>query len=305
MKILPSNLDDFNDIEQIGDDIYFKKDEDEKTVDVDNSLSAGDTPKFDNAINIKNAMHSTESMKTDAVTKPGILDDTKIALENTFDISNNGLRDVRSTLGYDEVRTNKLSTSHQTVAEPIPTLSSTAAQTSHTTKNLWDNEIIRQNANIFETLPVNGVNDIFDTLNELNQTSGKLMENNNSNNMMGTTANDFTVINTNRADIERREWESDEEYDASYEDYAVEVNGPKIERKNKIRVHTSYQKTAIRQPLLQQGFIASPGYPKYYIGNSNCSWRISVPGGQRIRLILLDVNLRCKLNHVQPTGMEK
>lgn len=94
-----------------------------------------------------------------------------------------------------------------------------------------------------------------------------------------------------RADIT-----NSDDYDdyASYEDYDIKVDGTTISRKNKMRVHTSYQKAAIRQPVLQQGFISSPGYPQYYIGDSNCSWRISVPKGERIRLTILDISLRCK-----------
>lgn len=96
---------------------------------------------------------------------------------------------------------------------------------------------------------------------------------------------------TYRADIT-----SSDDYDdyASYEDYDIKIDGTTISRKNKIRIHTSYQKAAIRQPVLQQGFISSPGYPQYYVGESNCSWRISVAKGAQIRLTILDINLRCK-----------
>lgn len=302
MKVLPSNLDDFNDIEQIGDEFYFKKgEEDVKPIDIDNDLgvstsNAGDsddTANFDNPIDVKSTIHATASTKINSVTKPDIANiaDKKSTLEDTFDITNNGLRDARSTIGYDEMHTDKFLTSRQTVLEPVPTLSSTASEIYRTTGNVWDNEILAQtNADIFEKLPVDDTNDILNVVDHSNHTNEKYLEIN----KMTKPADEFTVINPNRADIGRNEWDSDEEYDASYEDYAVETKGPKYFRKNKVREHTSYQITAIRKPLIQQGFIASPGYPKYYIGNSNCSWRISVPSGQRIRLILLDVNLRCK-----------
>lgn len=101
----------------------------------------------------------------------------------------------------------------------------------------------------------------------------------------------------------RNDNDDDDNYYSSYEDYAVEVHGNMVQRKNKMRTHTSYQKTAVNKPLLQQGFIASPGYPSYYIGSSKsstkseetqCTWRITVKSGQPIRLVLLDVDLRCK-----------
>lgn len=100
------------------------------------------------------------------------------------------------------------------------------------------------------------------------------------------------VINTEKEDDDLNL--SSEEKNASYEDYSVIDIGRETVRKNKFRVHTSFQKTAIHQPLLQQGFIATPGYPKYYVGDSNCVRRITVPNGRKIRITILDINLRCK-----------
>lgn len=88
------------------------------------------------------------------------------------------------------------------------------------------------------------------------------------------------------------DWD-DDEADYSYEDFAVEHNGRTVIRQNKIRNHTSYQTSVFKSPLMQ-GFLATTGYPKFYIGESNCSWRISAPIGQRVRLTVLDINLRCK-----------
>ncbi|XP_055298698.1 uncharacterized protein LOC129566635 isoform X2 [Sitodiplosis mosellana] len=281
MKVLPAHLDDFNDIEKIADEFYFKKEEEE----VEN----------EDIINSENSMHTKTTTTTVGSTEPTVYtshinpiehaDNTKSIIENTvFDSSNNGLRDVRSTLGYDEMH------NHKHLSSLVPTMQTSETAATHTqqqtTVNLWNNELLPPNVNIFETVPIDsGSNDIF-APNE-NQTNGQ-------SNAKIRIENEFTVINTNRADVGEKESieESEEDYDASYEDDVVEVTGPKVWRKNNHRAHTSYQKTAIRQPLLQQGFIASPGYPKYYVGNSNCSWRITVTSGQRIRLVLLDVNLR-------------
>lgn len=279
MKVLPANLDDFNDIEKIGDEFYFRKDTDAKSMDADNNNLHIDSM---NDANIQH--HSTVSfddMKRTVDSNRNI-HDAKNDVESGFDDTNNVLREVRSTLGYDQLQKENFSIS-------IPTLDT---QYHPSTVNFWDNEYLPPNTNIYETLPIDEENNIV-TANE-NQVNDKMIENLKANANRNDASNGFTLINTNRAGVERKEWENDEDYyDESYEDYSVEVKGPKISRKNKIRIHTSYQKTAIRQPLLQQGFIASPGYPKYYIG-SNCSWRISVPSRQRIRLILLDVHLRCR-----------
>lgn len=38
----------------------------------------------------------------------------------------------------------------------------------------------------------------------------------------------------------------------------------------------------------------TPGYPKYYIGDIDCKWKITAPPSQKIRLTILDLALRCK-----------
>lgn len=40
-----------------------------------------------------------------------------------------------------------------------------------------------------------------------------------------------------------------------------------------------------------QGFIMSPGYPKFYIGQSECRWRITAPSPQRVEITVLDISL--------------
>lgn len=45
---------------------------------------------------------------------------------------------------------------------------------------------------------------------------------------------------------------------------------------------------------LTHGFLATAGYPKFYIGDSNCSWKLIAPQGHQIRITVLDINLRCK-----------
>ncbi|XP_048483881.1 uncharacterized protein LOC105389730 isoform X2 [Plutella xylostella] len=41
-----------------------------------------------------------------------------------------------------------------------------------------------------------------------------------------------------------------------------------------------------------EGYIRSPGYPHFYIGEDECGWRLTVSPEQRIRVTLLDVSLR-------------
>lgn len=290
MKVLPANLDNINDIEKIGNEFYFKKEVDIENDNIDDNVVI-------NRERTKAIVETTEpTVHTSNHQKPIIehdgTHDEKNVIENGFDSSNNGLRDVRSTLGYDGMHNHKYHSSRLPIVQTLPT-TDTGIQLQQeqkhqtTTVDLWNNELLPPNTGIFETRPDDiDINyDIF-SMGE-NQTKAQLDA------KIMRAKNDFTILKTDRADIDR-DIESDENYD-SYEDYEIEIDGPKIVRKNKVRTHLSYQKTGLLLRPLQQGFIASPGYPAYYIGNSDCSWRITVDSGQPIRLVLLDVSLRCKL----------
>lgn len=274
MKVLPANLDDFNDIEKIGNEFYFRNDGDDiKTIDVVNNVnaSASNTPQT--------------TLPADIPHFPIQLNEGVDASNNNanheFDSSNNALREARSTLGYDQMQNGKkVFTVNHPNTDSMPITSPTISTKSQDNTDIWENEFLPPHTNIFEAVTLDDSDNILFSDTQLN---GKIQAENIQN---ANVVSELSVININRADIEH-----EVDYD-SFEDYSIEVDGPKILRKNHMRLHTSYQKTAIRQPLLQQGFILSPGYPKYYI-NMNCSWRISVPSGQRIRLILLDVHLRC------------
>lgn len=353
MKIMPSNLDDFNDVQKIGDEFYFKKDADFKTTeDVDNRLpiptdysTTQEAVKFLKIHKVEQTPHSTSKdgsseavHNTESDANKNEIDSYVPHTENVFE--DNSLRDVRSTADYGTMQ-RKLATVTPTATafssirpqQNVPISTETApTKTIDTVSQTWENEILRENPNIFDALEIADKNDIIRGTTTLNSNDvianneiepienyDRYLENISESSIripmeldkIVISKNDGLVVKvednasightttttttTQRSVIHNdRKWISEEDEYSSYEDYAVEVHGSMVRRKNKIRVHTSYQKTAIRQPLLQQGFIASPGYPKFYIGESNCSWRITVPHGQKIRLTILDINLRCK-----------
>lgn len=110
-----------------------------------------------------------------------------------------------------------------------------------------------------------------------------------------TTIKTSTPSLTSKNDVDSNDLVYDEDdSDESYEDFAVEWQGTSLVRKNKVRVHISNEITAERGMPLRQGFLASTGYPNFYIGESNCSWTITAPAGHRIRLTVLDIHLRGK-----------
>lgn len=230
LKILPSNLDEFNDIEKIGNEFYFKKNDEFKTTEIESDDSSEFVSREqETTVNHRklNVLHSTAPTKFDS--NENIIDSLINRNKLKEDSEQNSiLREIRSTSSYDKL-TSQIDRVHSTLAAT-------------------------------------------------------------------TSLNAPSTAIAYRADIT-----NSDEYDdyASYEDYDIRIDGTTISRKNKMRTHTSYQKAAIRQPILQQGFISSPGYPQYYVGESNCSWRISVPKGDQIRLTILDISLRCKCNYTE------
>lgn len=344
MKILPSNLDDFNDIEKIGDEFYFKKDEEFKTTELDNGLpSAFTTPDSTKYFKAYPPTHPKDIMATAMATPSATQSHVYETNRNEIDsyvpksvFEDNILRDIRSTSDYETLKgklpmaTGILSSVRPSAHSPLQTTTPTPTKFIDAVSQTWENEILLENPNIFDELDIADKNDVTPNLpvkpNDINDShshhnyfnvpidnDNNLLENISENSIKIPMELDKIVISKNNGLVVKVEDiastvdttdasvinlneninDSDEE-DYSYEDYAVEVFGPMTRRKNKIRIHTSVQKTAVKEPLLQQGFIASPGYPKFYIGESNCSWRITVPHGQKIRLTILDINLRCK-----------
>lgn len=107
-----------------------------------------------------------------------------------------------------------------------------------------------------------------------------------------TTTTNTAILKTNDMNSINSQYD-EEEIDESYEDFAVEWHErTTLVRKNKVRVHISNEITTARGLPLRQGFIASTGYPNFYVGESNCSWTITAPVGHRIRLTVLDIHLR-------------
>ncbi|KAJ6633172.1 CUB and sushi domain-containing protein 1 [Pseudolycoriella hygida] len=282
LKIVPSNADGINDMENIGNEIYFKKDENEIE---DNEMSI--PPLHE---------HSTEVTHTESI-------GNNEAENNILEIENDKWKHGTATTKLElspssEPKTTPI-TAPQTEQNPF-----TLKTPNNKENKLNENETIRDDAeDAFDK-------EIFNEIIEKNESSqthqppttikDKL---NKGNLAVVTKPIDQRVIPTpptynNKIYKENSVIKSndivdnwDDEADYSYEDFAVEYNGRTVIRRNKIRNHTSHQTSVFRRPLLQ-GFLATTGYPKFYIGESNCSWRISAPIGQRVRITVLDINLR-------------
>lgn len=272
MKILPSNLDDVNDIGRIGNEIYFKKDE--------------------NEIEDKKVSSTTLHEQPTEIAHAG-LDVNNEAENNILEIENNNWEHGTNTV---------LDSSNK------PTINSITSPNPYTHKTSNNKEnVLNENETIREDIDVS--NEILQK-NESSQIQPpKFTEKSNKENLViieTPTQHVQRVIPTPPTIYQKKIYREnsviksndivdnyDDEVDYSYEDFAVEYNGRTVIRQNKIRNHTSHQTSFFKRPLLQ-GFLATTGYPKFYIGESNCSWRISAPIGQKVRITILDINLRCK-----------
>ncbi|KAG4073530.1 hypothetical protein HA402_000754 [Bradysia odoriphaga] len=299
LKILPSNADDTSDIGKIGNEIYFKKDENE----IEDSR-----------------------MPFPTVHEPFTEVVTHAELDENNEAENDILQNENSN--WNKYRT--LSTSIETMLSPpsrptertttttITTTSVTSPITYETVythkqpnsreENLNENETIQEDIDTFNK----DISNEIILKNESSQTHPPLFTDKvNKGNLAidrRPIEHDQRVISTPPTSYHNKIYKEnsviksndildetkvvyDDEVDYSYEDFAVEYNGRTVFRQNIIRNHTSHQTSFFRQPLLQ-GFLATTGYPKFYIGESNCSWRISAPIGQRVRITILDINLR-------------
>lgn len=283
MKILPSNVDDINNIEKIGNEIYFKKDENEIEDD-------------------KVSFPTNEQ----TVTHAG-LDENNEAENNILESENNNWK--------------------QETSSPVLPITNKPTTTAITSPSTFENPFIRKTTPNYKENLLNENDTLRETIDKLeNEISNEIIVERNESSqiqppMFTEKLNKGNLVIVKKPEDDQRvkpptpptiyqnqnynknsviksndiidNWDDDDDDYSSYEDFAVEYNGRTVVRQNKIRNHTSYQTSMFKKPLLQ-GFVATPGYPKFYIGESNCSWRISAPIDQRVRITILDINLRCK-----------
>uniref|UniRef100_A0A182NFA1 CUB domain-containing protein n=1 Tax=Anopheles dirus TaxID=7168 RepID=A0A182NFA1_9DIPT len=82
--------------------------------------------------------------------------------------------------------------------------------------------------------------------------------------------------------------ESDRDY---YGRTGSRTYGPDGRPDKSHKKYMSVQRTLLKHPL-RQGFLMTPSYPKYYIGDSTCRWTLYAGMHQRIKLTVLDLALR-------------
>ncbi|XP_053691922.1 uncharacterized protein LOC128740407 [Sabethes cyaneus] len=268
LKILPSDLDEVEDIKQVGNEYYFKKDI-EVVDDSENEIIPTSTR--------NDSVQFSETL--DIVVLPQPAKDVDV-YESNLDPSIT----IADSIGKTTVN----------IIELISPTMGTGSVSSTSQKQTY------LDVSVHSTVMASTV--IYPDA-ESNEIEGNVRDVNKSEDEHGFSFNNRTFKKIQESvlkEISASEQEGSDGYPVNYgydddDDFEEEENDDdddyeEVERRGH-KKYISIQRTLLRHPL-RQGFLMTPGYPKYYIGDSVCRWTLYTRQQQKIKLTILDLALR-------------